>query len=63
MKRDKLNGQSDSVRLREFLRRAFAELSDRIHLRELELSDRLEDEMLALSYLYLCDEYGAGVLK
>lgn len=63
LKQDKLNGQSDSVTLREFLRRSFTELSDRIHLRELDLSDRLEDEMLALGYLYLCDEYGAGELK
>jgi hypothetical protein len=28
--------------------------------RETDLSDRIEDEALALSYLYLCDEYGAG---
>lgn len=64
LKRDTLNGQEgDSVTLREFLRRSFAELSDRIHLRELDVSDRLDDEMLALGYLYLCDEYGAGELR
>jgi hypothetical protein len=63
LKRDTLNGQGDSVTLREFLRRSFAELSDRIHLRELDVSDRLNDEMLALGYLYLCDEYGAGELR
>ena len=63
LKRDTLDDQSDSVTLREFLRRSFSELSDHIHLRELDVSDRLGDEMLALGYLYLCDEYGAGELK
>jgi hypothetical protein len=29
---------------------------------DLDLSDRLEDDALALSYLYLRDEYGAGRL-
>jgi hypothetical protein len=62
LKRETLNGQSDSVTLREFLRRSFAELSDHIHMRELDISDKLNDEMLALGYLYLCDEYGAGEL-
>ena len=62
LKRDALDGQGDSVTLREFLRRSFAELSDHIHMRELDVSDRLNDEMLALGYLYLCDEYGAGEL-
>lgn len=62
LKRDALDGQSDSVTLREFLRRSFAELSDHIHLRELDVSDQLDDEMLALGYLYLCDEYSTGEL-
>jgi hypothetical protein len=62
LKRDTLDGQCDSVTVREFLRRSFANLSDYIHVRELDVSDRLDDEMLALSYLYLCDEYGAGEL-
>ena len=30
--------------------------------RDLHLSDQLEDDELALSYLYLRDEYGAGKL-
>ena len=29
---------------------------------DLHLSDQLEDDELALSYLYLRDEYGAGKL-
>jgi hypothetical protein len=63
LKRDALDGQGDSITLREFLRQSFTQLSERIHLRELEVSDRLDDEMLALGYLYLCDEYGAGELR
>lgn len=62
LKRETLRGQSDSITLREFLRRSFNRLSDHIHMRELDLSDRLDDEMLALGYLYLCDEYGTGKL-
>jgi hypothetical protein len=62
LKRETLGGPCDSVNLREFLRRSFAQLSDHIPLRELDVSDRLDDEMLALSYLYLRDEYGVGEL-
>jgi hypothetical protein len=62
LKVEALNGRGDSVDLQEFLRWSFAHLSDRIPLRELDVSDRLDDEMLALSYLYLRDEYGAGEL-
>lgn len=63
LKRDMLNGQSDSVTLRDFLRGCFASPSEHIHMRELDVSDRLDDETLALGYLYLCDEYGAGELS
>jgi hypothetical protein len=63
LKRDTLDGQSDSLTVREFLRRCFGKLSEHIHMRELDVSDRLNDETLALGYLYLCDEYGAGELS
>lgn len=63
LKRDTVGGQSDSLTLREFLRQSFASLSEHIHLRELDVSERLDDETLALGYLYLCDEYGAGELS
>lgn len=63
LKRDTLDGQSDSVTVREFLQQSFASLSEHIHMRELDVSDRLNDETLALGYLYLCDEYGAGELS
>lgn len=49
--------------LRQFLRDSLEQLRDRIPLRELDVSDRLGDEMLALSYLYLRDEFGAGELS
>lgn len=47
---------------REFLRRAHAELCERVPARELDVSDRLDDRTLALNYLCLCDEYGVGEL-
>lgn len=62
LKKDALNGWSDSLNLHEFLRWSFARLSDRIPLRELDVSESLDDEMLALGYLYLRDEYGVGEL-
>lgn len=49
--------------LRQFLRDSLEQLSDRIPLRDLDVSNRLDDEMLALSYLYLRDEFGAGELS
>lgn len=52
--------QGQSVRL--FLRWSLERLGNRLPPRDLDLSDRLEDDALALSYLYLRDEYGAGKL-
>jgi hypothetical protein len=49
--------------LRQFLLDSLEQLGDRIPLRELDVSDRLDEEMLALSYLYLRDEFGAGELS
>ena len=48
--------------IRRFLRWSIEDLRDRVPPRELDLSDRLSDGELALSYLYLRDEYGAGKL-
>ena len=48
--------------IRKFLRWSLDRLSGRIPARDLDLSDRLEDEELALSYLYLQDEFGTGKL-
>ena len=48
--------------LRDFMRWSLTRFADRIHTRELDLSERLADETLAFSYLYLLDEYGIGHL-
>ena len=48
---------------RRFLKWSLERLGDSLPPRELDLSDRLADDDLALSYLYLRDEYGAGKLS
>ena len=48
--------------IRQFRRWALDRLRDSVHPRELDMSDSLGDEELALNYLCLCDEYGAGEL-
>ena len=63
IKRDAPDGERGSLPLREFLRRSLEQLSDHIHFRELDVSDRLDDETLALGYLYLLDKFGAGRLS
>ena len=63
IKRDASDGDSDSLTLREFLRRSLNQLSDRIHFRELDVSDRLDDETLALGYLFLLDKFKTGELS
>ena len=59
MRRDE-NEECSSTR--EFLLWAHMQLHDRIPARELDVSDRLNDETLALNFLCLCDEYGVGEL-
>jgi hypothetical protein len=44
----------------QFLQWSLGRIGDRIPPRELDLSARIDDEALALNYLYLCDEYGIG---
>lgn len=48
--------------IRRFLNWSLKRLGSFIPPREMDLSDRIEDEALALNYLYLRDEYGAGKL-
>lgn len=49
--------------LREFMLRSLAELSGGcIRMHEADVSGRMDDERLALGYLYLRDGYGAGEL-
>ena len=49
--------------IRQFMLWSLNQQGDRVPPRELALSDRLEDEVLALSYLCLRDEYDAGELS
>jgi hypothetical protein len=62
LRRDMMAGQDQGLSMRQFLLWSLGQLSDRIPLRELDVSDKLSNEMVALSYLYLRDEYGAGEL-
>ena len=48
--------------IRKFLRWSLEHLCDSLPPRDLDLSDRLDADELALSYLYLRDEYGVGKL-
>jgi hypothetical protein len=63
LRREAAGGDGAGQTLRQFLRDSLEQLRDRIPLRELDVSDRLDEEMLALSYLYLRDEFGAGELS
>jgi hypothetical protein len=46
--------------IRQYLTWSLEQLSTRVSPRDLDLSERLEDETLALGYLLLLDEYGVG---
>ena len=48
--------------VRQFLFWSLERLGHSLPPRDLHLSDHLEDDELALSYLYLRDEYGVGKL-
>jgi len=60
LEKDTKNYPFQGQSVRRFLLWSLNRLSNRLPPRELDLSTRLEDETLALSYLHLCDEYGAG---
>jgi hypothetical protein len=49
--------------IRRFLRWSLERLGHCLPPRDLDVSDRLDEEDLALSYLCLRDEYGAGTLS
>jgi hypothetical protein len=46
--------------IRQYLIWSLSQLSGSVPPRDLDLSDRLDDETLALGYLFLLDEYGVG---
>jgi len=63
LKSDMPEGEQRHLSLREYILWSMSQLSDRIPLRELDVSDKLSNEMLALNYLLLRDEYGAGTFS
>jgi len=60
LQQDVLGDRSQRLSLREFLLWSLAQLDNQIPTRELDISDKLSDEVVALNYLYLRDDYGAG---
>ena len=48
--------------IRQYLSWSLSQLGGSVPARDLDVSDRLEDEALALAYLVLLDEYGMGEL-
>ncbi len=63
MESDAKDYQHQGQSIRQFLRWSLRRGGDnRLPPRDTDLSDRMEDEELALHYLYLRDEYGAGKL-
>ena len=61
--RREAGGDGAGRTLRQFLLDSLEQLGDRIPLRDLDVSDRLDEETAAFSYLYLRDEFGAGELS
>ena len=60
LKRDLLEERDRRLSLRQFLLWSLLHLGDRIPLRELDVSDRLSDEVVALNYLCLRQKYNSG---
>ena len=60
LQRDVMGERSQRLSLRQFLLWSLAQLDNQITSRELDVSDKLTDEVVALNYLYLRDDYGAG---
>ena len=63
LKSDTPDEEQKYLSVREFILWSMSQLTDRIPQRELDVSDKLSNEMLALNYLLLRDEYGAGALS
>jgi hypothetical protein len=63
LKFDTSEGEQKHLSVRDFILWSMSQLTDRIPMRELDVSDKLSNEMLALNYLLLRDEYGAGALS
>jgi hypothetical protein len=62
IERDNLEYPFKGKPLRCFVSWSLKRLGDHIPQREIDVSSRISDETLALSYLYLREEYGLGAL-
>ena len=62
LERDDKEYQHCGGSIQQYLNWSLNQLGSRVPARELDVSDRLEDEALALGYLLLLDEYGMGEL-
>jgi len=62
LERDVKEYQHCGGSIRQYLSWSLNQLGSRVSSRDLDVSDRLEDEALALGYLLLLDEYGMGKL-
>ena len=60
LERDDKSYRHSGGPIREYLNWSLHQLSGSVPPRDLEISDRLGDETLALGYLVLLDEYGLG---
>jgi hypothetical protein len=63
LKQDTLGERSQRLSFRQFLLWSLSQLDNQIPSRELDVSDKLSDEVVALNYLYLRDDYGAGIFQ
>ncbi|HZI47754.1 MAG TPA: hypothetical protein VFD75_08140 [Pyrinomonadaceae bacterium] len=62
LERDDKEYQQCGGSIRQYLSWSLNQSGSRVSSRDLDVSDRLEDEALALGYLLLLDEYGMGEL-
>ena len=60
LERDDKEYRSSGGSIRQYLTWSLNKLRGSVGPRDIDLSDRLEDETLALGYLLLLDEYGVG---
>ena len=62
LEREEKEYQHRGGSIRQYLSWSLNQLGGSVPARDLDVSDRLEDEALALAYLVLLDEYGMGEL-
>ena len=60
LERDDKDYRSRGGPIRQYLNWSLNQLSGAVGPRDIDLSDRLEDETLALGYFLLLDEYGVA---